>query len=397
MQVLTAVLINARHPEYGAATIPLPITDEEHDNVMELLDALEIGDPVNRDCRVNSIISDYSVLQRLEDQEINIDELDYLAKRLESFDDGEAAQFQASASAMDISDMKDFINLTFCCQQATVIDDFRKLDEAGRSHFLNINGGCAPSDAFNKVDGRAVALELIRSGQGKVTPYGVFYDNGMKMEELYHGKVFPHYLHKQYLLALEMTKAENPQQDEYGACLLLPLSRNQIERTMLRMGIDTYDDMQLRVIDDRLPFEVGVMPNFQKENLGRINDLCRDISELSQSDRAKLGAVMLMVKPEYAFQVQALVRNLDLFEFVPQAETPEDYGRYMIQKSGHFEYDHNLDEFYDYEKYALSRMGQETGEFNIHGYVSYHGELSWDELMMEELQEQSGPQMGGTV
>ena len=29
----------------------------------------------------------------------------------------------------------------------------------------------------------------------------------------------------------------------------------------------------------------------------------------------------------------------------------------MIQKSGHFEYDPNLDEFYDYERYGLQHMG----------------------------------------
>ena len=29
----------------------------------------------------------------------------------------------------------------------------------------------------------------------------------------------------------------------------------------------------------------------------------------------------------------------------------------MIQKSGHFEYDPNLDEFYDYERYGLQHHG----------------------------------------
>jgi len=298
---------------------------------------------------------------------------------------------------MDAADVKDLINLSFCCQQTTVIGDFRDLERIGKNHFMTINGGCVSTEEFNRLDARAVALELIQQGHGQITPYGVFYSNGMQMEEYYQGGAFPEYLYKEYMIALEMTHAQNPSQDEHGAYLLLPLPQKQIERTMLRMGVNTYADMQLRVIDDQLPFEVGIMPNFQKESIGALNDLCRDISELSQSDRAKLGAVMLMVKPEHAFQVQALARNLDLFEFVPQAETPEDYGRYMIQKSGHFEYDHNLDEFYDYEKYARSRMEQETGEFNIHGYVSYHGELSWDELMMESHPEQSGMQMGGAV
>ena len=37
-----------------------------------------------------------------------------------------------------------------------------------------------------------------------------------------------------------------------------------------------------------------------------------------------------------------LAENLELFDFVPGVHTPEEYGRYMIQQSGRFEYDENL-------------------------------------------------------
>ncbi len=56
---------------------------------------------------------------------VNLDEMDYLAKRLDGFDVGEALQFQAATSAKGISSIQDFINLTFCCQQITVVQDFR--------------------------------------------------------------------------------------------------------------------------------------------------------------------------------------------------------------------------------------------------------------------------------
>ena len=49
------------------------------------------------DCKVEEIDSFYTVLKRMEMLTVNVEELNYLAKRLESFDDGEAAQFQAMA------------------------------------------------------------------------------------------------------------------------------------------------------------------------------------------------------------------------------------------------------------------------------------------------------------
>lgn len=116
--VLKAVLSSAQHPEYGQITVPFPIPDEKYDRMIELLEPLEIGDALRQDCRVDELDSFYTVLNRLVGSLVNFDELDYLAKRLDSFDDGEAAQFQGMACKLGVSNIKDFINLTFCCQQA---------------------------------------------------------------------------------------------------------------------------------------------------------------------------------------------------------------------------------------------------------------------------------------
>ena len=45
----------------------------------------------------------------------------------------------------------------------------------------------------------------------------------------------------------------------------------------------------------------------------------------------------------------------------------------MIQQSGRFEYDENLDAFYDYEKYGTERMNAEDGMFTDRGYIAYKG------------------------
>ena len=106
-----------------------------------------------------------------------------------------------------------------------------------------------------------------------------------------------------------------------------------------------------------------------------------------------------MAEPESASQIRHLAENLDQFEFVPEVRTPAEYGRYMIQESGHFGYDENLEGFYDYEKYGLQRMEQQPGMFTDRGYVSYHGTMSLEELIMEDSAEayrqEQGFQMRG--
>lgn len=52
---MQAVLSNARHPEYGEAIILFPIPENEYDHCLELLEALGIGDPVERDCFIQEL------------------------------------------------------------------------------------------------------------------------------------------------------------------------------------------------------------------------------------------------------------------------------------------------------------------------------------------------------
>ena len=73
--------------------------------------------------------------------------------------------------------------------------------------------------------------------------------------------------------------------------------------------------------------------------------------------------------------------DLDLFDFAPDAHTLEEYGKYMIRQSGHFDYDENLDDFYDYEKYGFQRMNEEDGMFTDRGYIAYKGYSSLRVIM----------------
>lgn len=200
-----AILSNKTRPEYGQATIPLPIPDSEYDHTIALLGNMGIGSPTAQDCRVDKLDSPYPVLNRLVAQSANVDELDYLAKRLASFCSIETAQFQAMACRLCLSDIKDFINLTFCCQQVTVITDFSNLERIGRNHYINLYGG-ASTEELENLDGEETAYLLISEGDGVVTPYGVVYDNGMRLEQVYDGRHFPEYFYEDCVASVALSR-----------------------------------------------------------------------------------------------------------------------------------------------------------------------------------------------
>ena len=379
--MIQAVLGNPYHPEYGVATIPFPIPHDQYAHCMELLEALEIGDAVKADCQVQEINSFYTVLKRTEMLTVNVEELNYLAKRLDSFDTGEAAQFQAMAHKLELFELKDLINLTFCCQQATVITDFSDLAAVGRDHYMNLHGGSAKMEELDALDGEEMARRLIESGSGTVTPYGVVYDSGMKLEQVYDGRFFPCYYYEPNAITVAVTAKSEPEDTEHITWLHLPMVQEEIDRALQRAGITDPADVRLRMEDTQLPDEVDVLLDMEQENLADLNALAQAADALSPDDMKKLGAVVTMAKPQNAEQVKNLAENLDLFDFAPGAHTPEEYGKYMIRQSGHFDYDENLDEFYDYEGYALQRMNEEDGMFTDRGYIAYKGYYSMEEVM----------------
>ena len=393
--MMQAVLSNPSHPEYGVATIPFPIPRDQYAHCMELLEALEIGDAVKADCKVEKIDSFYTVLKRTEMLTVNVEELNYLAKRLDSFDTGEAAQFQAMAHKLELFELKDLINLTFCCQQATVITDFSDISAVGRNHYMNLHGGSARVDELEALDGVETARQLIENGNGAVTPYGVVYDNGMKLEPVYDGRFFLCYYYKPNAITVAVTSKAEPEDTEHITWLFLPMTQEEIDRALQRAGITDPADIRLRLEDTQLPDEADMLLDMEQESLADLNALAQATDALSSDDMEKLGAVVMLAKPQNAEQIKNLAENLDLFDFALGAHTPVEYGKYMIQQSGHFDYDENLDAFYDYEKYGLQRMGEEDGMFTDRGYIAYKGYYSMEEVMNGS--QSNRMEMGGLV
>ena len=391
--MMSAVVSNPGHPEYGVATIPFPIPRDQYAHCMEMLEALEIGDALKADCKVEKIDSFYSVLKRTEMLTVNMEELNYLAKRLESFDTGEAAQFQAMAHKLELFELKDLINLTFCCQQATVITDFSDLAAIGRDHYMNLHGGSASVDELNKLDVEETARQLIDSGSGTITPYGVVYDNGMKLEQIYDGRFFPCYYYEPNAITVAVTSKAEPEDTEHITWLYLPMEREEIDRALLRGGITDPSEIRLSLEDSWFPHEVLDLLDMDHVDISELNALVQALDEFSDMSIRKYAAAAVMARPHTTEQAKHLAENLDLFDFAPSASTPEEYGKYMIRQSGHFDYDENLDAFYDYEKYGTERMNAEDGMFTDRGYIAYKGYYNMEEVMNGS--QSSHMEMGG--
>ena len=379
-----ATLKNRISAHFAPVTITFPIPEDQYEQAILALEKSQIGDARVQDCLIDNVHApNCPALLRMTNTMANVDELDWLGKQLESFDRYELLQFNAAVERFGLSAADELIDLSFCARDVTVVSDFNDLELVGKRHYLTVHGACDPKELEN-LDGKETALALISGQPGYVTRYGVVYDNGIKLEQAYDRKHLPQsWMAENSILELKIraTGEDDPKKQEW---VQLPTSQIKLERAMLRAGIPSCGEMQMLVSDSRFPDEVECTLDFEYESLFELNQLCHACSNFKEQDLEKLGAVCQMAKPECAANLLQLAENLDQFDFAPGVHTPEEYGRYMIQKSGHFEYDENLDEFYNYGDYGVQRMLQEDGVFVDRGYVSYHGTLTLEELMQDD-------------
>ena len=379
-----AVLKKDNDPISDAEIVEFPIPEDRYKKTIRALNKIQIGSVLEQDCCVADLRSaDCPALRRMIGRMVSVDELDWLGKQLESFDRYELLQFNAAAERFGLSSVGEMIDLSFHSREITVISDFNDLENAGKRHHLTLLTTGVPEEQGALV-GTETAQRLIAGQPGHVTQYGVVYDNGMKLEQVYDGKHLPpSWWAENCLMELEIG-AQGETDKKKFEWVQLPTSQIKLERAMLRAGIPSCGEMQMLFSGSRFPDAVDCALDFEHESLFELNRLCHACSGFKEQDFKKLGAVCQLAKPTCAANIRQLAENLDQFDFAPNVHTPEELGKYMIQQSGHYEYDENLEDFYNYGDYGVKRILQDDGAFVDRGYVSYHGTLTLDELMRSD-------------
>ena len=109
-----------------------------------------------------SEVTEPESLKYMEGHEWNIDEINFLAKRMESFDKREKRQFDAIASQLKPSTGQDLINQTFNLSRYTLISDFSSLTEIGKTHMFTLTAQDKHGVTYNGLVRRLMPIECFR-------------------------------------------------------------------------------------------------------------------------------------------------------------------------------------------------------------------------------------------
>lgn len=347
-------------------TIWFPIEEENLDRICNEL-GIEMTTASN--CYIENSM-DRNFLNILHNKNCNIDELNYLMKRLDGFSQKEIERFYAASFAENPKTMAELINLSFNMHCYSLVSDFNNLENVGKDLYLTERQAVSTKE-LDELDGESYAMDVLKNNPNPIiTPYGVLYKTSNVPEQVYNGKQFPPYIWEETIAAVQLTaKGEN----EY---IYLPCSDVEVEKALMRLETPYLHDCEVAVDSHSFPDSIL---NIVSESttpvikVDALNNLAKHYSEMGSQDTRYFEKLMDHIKPRTIDEVFALAESMYEFELFDGIKDMESYGRYMICESGRFEYDPNLEEYIDFKRYGGEKIAQEDGAFSDKGYIIYHG------------------------
>ena len=326
---------------------------------------------------------------------VNLDEINYLAKRMDSFDQKELFSFFAAVEAGDYISTKDLINLTFNLNCYTLIRDVSNLKSVGRNYVL-CREVAISADELEKMDLEKIGRELLSTGKGIPTNYGLLFRNeDVAFEEVYKGKGFPSYYYTGgEVLGVEIEKGG---EKDY---IYFPCERTEIDRALKRIGASDISECNKNVdyCGGDGEWEKYFNDLFRKNDIESVNSISSAINRLGADSEAisenlyKLSSVMEFAGVTFddTEKVIRLARCLDEFEYYSEIGNDYNLGTKLIENEIGSAAE-KIDDYIDYEKYAQDFLEENGGAYTKYGDVVY---LREDQTLSEILGE-NDIKMGG--
>ena len=280
-QIKATLLTGGNHIE----TVSFPCSDNE---IMRLTEQNEVGHKAT--VFINNLVGPKG-LKSIEGTYANIHELNYLAKRMDSFDGTEMGKLLAAASRFDTQDLRQLINYTFNLGRITLIQNISDMQTVGVEHYMDIHGGCCSNEEYRDPKRAEEGRALLNSKRGIWTDYGLMFINDeVPWEEVYNGITFPEYL------------CGGPEESSVAIChggrtefVYPPCEQSSIEFALERLGANSLDDCHIQMSCSRFgkPLSEVMDRILNDEGLEAFNEVCHAAAKIPDRDLDKFTAAVL--------------------------------------------------------------------------------------------------------
>ena len=331
----------------------------------------------------------------LEGKIVDFDEVNYLGKRINGFDSYENRRFFAAIETREYLTVQDMINLTFNLDCYTLVKDISNLKSVGRNYVL-CREVAISADELEKMDLEKIGRELLSTGKGIPTNYGLLFRNeDVVFAEVYKGKGFPSY----YYTGGEVlgVAIEKDGEKDY---IYFPCEKTEIDRALKRIGANDISECHKSIdfCGGDEEWENYFNDLLQKNDLESVNAISSAINRLGATEDAisenlyKLSAVMEFagVTAADTEKVIRLAGCLDEFEYYREIGNDYNLGTKLIENEIG-EAAEKIDDYIDYEKYAQDFLEENDGAYTKYGDVVYLR----DDQSLSEILGENEIKMGG--
>lgn len=262
-----------------------------------------------------------------------IDELNHLAKRLDSLTENERLVLRAVSPRImkigedEIISPKDLINMTYGLDEVSVIPNVRDTEQLGQfviENDMHTDLVDVPEDSMYLLDKKKIG-ELQQRNDGGVFMDGSYIVAGQyELSEIYDGHSLPTEERTDwYAFKLEVTRP--PEGDDIGEMesmaewLPLPVEREKADELAKRLGLEKIEDCVYIGFDSSIP-QIDADNFGDMQSFDQLNSLSEMMLEMSPSDQVKFKAVLSAEEPEKIEEILDIARGLDQYEFAPMIE-----------------------------------------------------------------------------
>ena len=303
----------------------------------------------------------------LQDRFVNLDEVNFLGKRMDGFFGDEEYQFYEAMKSEGFDTLPDLINLSFNLNRYPLIRDISDMGKIGREYLLTVKG-CLPADDEDDPKYAEFGRKLIQSGKGVFTEHGLlFVDESTPFQKLYDGQVFPPYVYDSDVLCI--ARADYNGKSEY---LYLPCEEKAIDKALARLGT-ALENAKITLED----FSVNNPKWFERfkqiatdEGVYELNGLANAINS-ADTDLKKLWLVAEYAEVEEAGQLARLAENIGCFKVIEDVSDYEDVGRYIGDNNNCYALHPELEDYFDFSGFG-EHIAEEYGGKFVGGNFIYN-------------------------
>lgn len=383
---------------YFYASLNLPATKMQIENAKQQARYTD-SDTLYRDISVYESTDLFPNNVRLDTT--SIEELNFLAKRLNSLERNEQIAYEAvtekyfSKEGNELPSVKDLINLTYGLDAIPIVPNVSNLEELGRFAVENdflLDLEDVPDSALKYLDYEVIGQEQMDNDEGYFV--GGFYvaTYGYKNPQVYDGEHIPkteEFENAVFRILVARTPEDDPDEVlDSAQWLELPISIDRLHEFSEKIGAVSIEDCVYYDFQSGIPqINEDVFDSMDK--IESLNIIANEYLMLPEAKRALFKAVVEAENIGNLEKMQSAFKRLDKYEFCPDDENADEFFKRYLAYHVPTDFDTRwLEEVssHDDAQKLLKTLGAKVTNYGI---VSAYGKSLYENVAFPTPQSES--------